>query len=382
MNYRLPALIFLTGALFTAPSATAYKVGPNIKTAIGPGFDLATSQPGPIQLPALPRVEVALDPATCGSNCGASFLDVGNAANPVLLLPAVRPTDNNFSILWGMANPGPISFIFNLPATPPDANGDYGWSAAGFDAAGKQIATFWGVFHLVTSSPINPASWVIQGPGPQQNSFEINFSTIAASDSALGFTLSENTTPLSFSALIGPNIKTAIGPGFDLVTVSPGPVQQPSLPRVQVALDPAACGASCGISFLDVGNAANPVLLLPAVRPTDNNFSILWGMASPGPQQFVFNLPATPPDANGDYAWSATEFDVTGDQIATFWGVFHLVTSSPINPASWVITNPGPIQNSFQINFSTMAAADAALGFTLEENSTSLSFSALIGPNI
>ena len=72
MNYRSTALIFLAAALFTAPTAVADTIGPNLTTPIGPGYSLVTLDPGPISVPTLPGIVVALAPFACGANCGTS----------------------------------------------------------------------------------------------------------------------------------------------------------------------------------------------------------------------------------------------------------------------------------------------------------------------
>ena len=67
----------------------------------------------------------------------------------------------------------------------------------------------------MTSSPIDPASWVVIAPGPAQF-FQINFGLVALGppDPTLGFTLAENGTPLNFQSVPEPATLALVGSGL------------------------------------------------------------------------------------------------------------------------------------------------------------------------
>lgn len=192
---------------------------------------------------------------------------------------------------------------------------------------------------------------------------------------------------------IGPNLTTPIGPGFDLVTLPVGPADRP---EVFVAFNPffpptPCSGSTCGTASLDLTTATTPVLNLQPPGPTDRTFSLFWGMIPPGPNdRFVYALPSTPPNADGNYSWTATLFGPPSPLgpspiLSQFAGSFQLATASPIDPASWVVIPPGPGDRgaaTFQINFrlTPPGPADPTLTFALAQDGTPLAFSPVPAP--
>ena len=206
-------LPLLAGAalLITTPTAWATPIGPNVTTVIGPGFDLVTRQPGPIGVPTLPAVQFGLNPTDCGANCPASSLDLSNPATPVLKQPG--PAGDNFSIFWGMVNPGPQNnnFVYSLPSGI--TGGTFDWTATELNSAtGLEVATFSGAFTLSSPTAISYIGERNPGPTGFGDSFELMFAT--ASDPDLSFSLTEGGQPLSFASVPEPASALLFGVGL------------------------------------------------------------------------------------------------------------------------------------------------------------------------
>src|SRR5260370_26357492 len=131
---------------------------------------------------------------------------------------------------------------------------------------------------------------------------------------------------------ISPNISLSVGPGFALIAFPPNPIY-PRTP-IFVAYAPKPCVASCGTQTLDLTNPVNPVITLVPPGPSDNTFSILWGMLPAVQDNFVYNLPPAP-DAQGNTQWSATLMSATGAPIATFDGTFQVLGPAGSSSTGW-----------------------------------------------
>ena len=184
---------------------------------------------------------------------------------------------------------------------------------------------------------------------------------------------------------ISPNINLSVGPGFALIAFPPNPIYPPT--PIFVAYPPNPCLASCGTQTLDLTNPMNPVITLVPPGPSDNTFSILWGMLPAVQDNFVYNLPPAP-DAQGNTQWSATLMSATGAPIATFDGTFQVLGPAGSSITGWTASRPAS-NNKIQflkvtlteVLISSTGPADPTLGFTLSENGVPLSFTPVPEPS-
>jgi len=180
-------------------------------------------------------------------------------------------------------------------------------------------------------------------------------------------------------------------PGFSLLGT------ETSLPAVQLP----AVQFLVGFNAVHPPNPNAPTLdLTKPPNPNINNpdtglaFSIFWGMKQPGPiglPAVQFTLP-TDPDTGLLYppspcspiladtfisgASCSYEFSAVDGNNNTFDINFAITGPSDIDPASWVLKNPGP--NGFsavQFEFNFQAAGDPTISFNVTENGTPLAFS-------
>ena len=184
---------------------------------------------------------------------------------------------------------------------------------------------------------------------------------------------------------ISPNINLSVGPGFALVAFPPTPIYPPT--PIFVAYPPNPCLASCGTQTLDLTNPVNPVITLVPPGPSDNTFSILWGMLPAVQDNFAYNLPPAP-DAQGNTQWSATLMSATGAPIATFDGTFQVLGPAGSSITGWTASKPASnnkvqyLKVTFtQVFISSVGATDPTLGFTLSENGVPLSFTPVPEPS-
>jgi len=206
MKFRILAFVFV--ALAAASSALADPIPTNTTLSVGPGFALLAFPPSPI-FPPTP-IFVAYPPSPCLASCGTQTLDLTNPVNPVINLIPPGPGNDNFSILWGMVAPGPAEFVYNLPPAP-DAQGNTQWSATLMSVTGAPIATFDGTFQVLGPAGSSITSWVADKPASNNKVqyFEVKLTQVfitstGPADPTLGFTLSENGTPLSFAPVPEP----------------------------------------------------------------------------------------------------------------------------------------------------------------------------------
>ncbi len=208
MKFRILAFVFV--ALAAASSALADSIPTNTTLSVGPGFALLAFPPSPI-FPPTP-IFVAYPPNPCLASCGTQTLDLTNPVNPVINLVTVAPgPTEDFSILWGMMLPAvQDNFVYTLPLAP-DAQGNTQWSATLMDATGAPIATFDGTFQVLGPAGSSITGWTASKPaGNDKIQFlqvkmeTVTISSFGATDPTLGFTLSENGTPLSFAPVPEP----------------------------------------------------------------------------------------------------------------------------------------------------------------------------------
>ena len=209
MKFRILAFVFV--ALAAASSALADSIPTNTTLSVGPGFALLAFPPSPI-FPPTP-IFVAYPPNPCLASCGTQTLDLTNPVNPVINLVTVAPgPTEDFSILWGMMLPAvQDNFVYNLPA-PPDAQGNTQWSATLMSATGAPIATFDGTFQVLGPAGSSITGWTASKPASNNKvqylkvTFtQVFISSVGATDPTLGFTLSENGVPLSFTPVPEPS---------------------------------------------------------------------------------------------------------------------------------------------------------------------------------
>jgi hypothetical protein len=209
MKSRMLGFVFAV-ALATGSPAVADPILPNTTLSVGPGFALAAYPPSP-SFPPTP-IFVAFPPNPCLASCGTQTLDLTNPVNPVInLVTVAQGPIQDFSILWGMMLPAvQDNFVYTLPAAP-DAQGNTQWSATLMDATGAPIATFNGTFQVLGPAGSSITGWVADKPASKDKvqflEVKVETATItsfAATDPTLGFTLSENGTPLSFTPVPEP----------------------------------------------------------------------------------------------------------------------------------------------------------------------------------
>jgi len=143
-------------------------------------------------------------------NPNAPTLDLGDANSPLVNNP---DTGSDFSIFWGMKDPGPGNLPavqFNLttdPTTgllyPPspclqDLTGNS--SCYEFSAVDDYNNTFDINFTISGPSAIDPASWLLINPEPSQfSAVQFDFNFLATGDPTFSFNVTKNGTPLAFS---------------------------------------------------------------------------------------------------------------------------------------------------------------------------------------
>jgi hypothetical protein len=135
-------------------------------------------------------------------------LEIRDAMNPLINNP---DTGLAFSIFWGMKDPGPIGLPavqFALPmddfgALYPPSPCTPGSISFCYDFGGSDgVNNFAMHFEIAGASAIDPASWGMVNPGPQQLpavQFDFNFLDPSLVDPTLSFTVTENGNPLSFT---------------------------------------------------------------------------------------------------------------------------------------------------------------------------------------
>jgi hypothetical protein len=172
-------------------------------------------------------------------------------------------------------------------------------------------------------------------------------------------------------------------PGFNLVSL---PAVQ--LPAVQLLVGfNAAHPPNPNTPTLEIRDAMNPLINNP---DTGLAFSIFWGMKNPGPTQLPavqFAMPVNdfgvllPPNPCAPGSTSFCYDFGASDGTNNFAIHFDIAGPSAIDPASWGMVSPGPInlpavQFSFDFMNATslLAAGDPMLSFTVTENGNPLSF--------
>jgi len=207
MKFRILGFVFVVVLAAVSP-AVADPISPNINLSVGPGFALVAFPLTPIYPPT--PIFVAYPPNPCLASCGTQTLDLTNPVNPVITLVPPGPSDNTFSILWGMLPAVQDNFVYNLPPAP-DAFGNTQWSATLMSATGAPIATFDGTFQVLGPAGSSITSWVADKPASKNKIqyFEVKLTQVfitstGPADPTLSFTLSENGTPLSFTPVPEP----------------------------------------------------------------------------------------------------------------------------------------------------------------------------------
>jgi len=175
-------------------------------------------------------------------------------------------------------------------------------------------------------------------------------------------------------------------PGFNLLG-SAASLPAVQLPAVQFLVGfNAVHPPSPNAPTLDLGDVNSPLINNP---DTGSAFSIFWGMKNPGPiglPAVQFTLP-TDPDTGSLYPPSPCLLDLTGNSSCFEFGAvdgynntfdisFIISGPSAIDPASWVLRNPGPTQfSAIQFDFDFLAAGDPTFSFNVSENGAPLAFS-------
>ena len=186
-------------------SSQAALIEPNALLPDGsPGFALVGRPPNP-NLGAEFLIGFNAKPP----NPTAPTLDLADPQSPVLCGPGPTqcgpgPIQHAFSLYFGWIGPGPISI-----SLPMDATGNYyppnpcvsGGEALCYDFGVSDGANQFDVFLQIAGGAIDPASWVMQPPGPPNlPAVQLEFSFLEPPvNPALSFQVMENGEPLNFS---------------------------------------------------------------------------------------------------------------------------------------------------------------------------------------
>lgn len=193
---------------------------------------------------------------------------------------------------------------------------------------------------------------------------------------ALLFALALSASGGAQAALIEPNALLPDGsPGFALVGRPPNPNL-----GAEFLIGFNAKPPNPSAPALDLADPQNPVLRQPGPSQVGPGpISIYFGWKSPGPPQF-----SLPMDAMGNYyppnpcvsGGEALCYDFGVSNGANQFDVFLQITGGAIDPASWVIVQPGPpTLPAVQLEFSFLeSAVNPALSFQVMENGEPLDF--------
>lgn len=179
-----------------------------------PGFDLLGRPPNP-NLGAALLIGFNVKPP----NPNAPALDLADPQRPVVQPGPISVGPGPISLYFGWKSPGPIQF-----SLPMDAFGNFyppnpcvaGGEAVCYDFGASDGANRFDVFLQITGGTIDPASWVMQNPGPPTLpavQFEFVFLDLPANP-ALSFHVLENGEPLNFAPVPLPAAFWCLGSGL------------------------------------------------------------------------------------------------------------------------------------------------------------------------